>query len=168
MATEEACTIKKVGDKYRSFLHEDTENTTQWRHGGPPNFDTVNQFFEEGRTKEWPKGSLEEVVQNAIKTWDMEIEHKTRVQDIKTINPDTFKLIVNGREGLAAEETLRIGSYNALLKNSLPKEFQYYKADEETFESSHDAFRSALPRGFAWEVLSVYSGPPVISFKFRH
>jgi hypothetical protein len=73
-----------------------------------------------------------------------------------------------GREGLAAEETLRIGSYNALLKSSLPKEFQYYKADEETFESSHDAFRSALPRGFAWEVLSVYSGPPVISFKFRH
>lgn len=51
MATEEACTIKKVGDKYRSFLHEDTENTTQWRHGGPPNFDTVNQLFEEGRTK---------------------------------------------------------------------------------------------------------------------
>jgi len=51
MATEEACRIKKVGDKYRSFLHEDTENTTQWRHGGPPNFDTVNQLFEEGRTK---------------------------------------------------------------------------------------------------------------------
>jgi hypothetical protein len=35
MATEEVGTIKKVGDKYRSFLHEDTENTTQWRHGGP-------------------------------------------------------------------------------------------------------------------------------------
>ncbi|KAG6790388.1 hypothetical protein POTOM_006541 [Populus tomentosa] len=56
-----------------------------------------------------------------------------------------------GREGLAAEELIRIGSYNALLKNSLPKEFQYYKADDE---SSHDAFRSALPRGLAWEVLS--------------
>ncbi|KAI5605335.1 hypothetical protein BDE02_01G344500 [Populus trichocarpa] len=90
MATEEVGTIKKVGDKFRSFLHEDTENTTQWRHGGPPNFDTVNQLFEEGRTMERPKGSLEEVVQNAIKTWDMEIEHKTRVQDIKTINPDTL------------------------------------------------------------------------------
>ncbi|XP_052301424.1 pathogen-related protein isoform X2 [Populus trichocarpa] len=98
----------------------------------------------------------------------MELSHKTRLQDFKTINPDKFKLIVNGREGLSGEETLRIGSYNALLKSSLPKEFQYYKADEETFESSHDAFRSALPRGFAWEVLSVYSGPPVISFKFRH
>jgi hypothetical protein len=55
-----------------------------------------------------------------------------------------------------------------LLKNSLPEEFQYYKPEEESFESSHDAFRSALPRGFAWEILSVYSGPPVIAFKFRH
>lgn len=61
-----------------------------------------------------------------------------------------------------------MGSYNALLKNSLPKEFQYYKADEETFESSHESFRSAFPRGFAWEVITVYSGPPVIAFKFRH
>jgi hypothetical protein len=43
--------------------------------------------------KERPKGSLEEVVQNAIKTWDMEIEHKTRVQDIKTINPDTLWMV---------------------------------------------------------------------------
>lgn len=55
-----------------------------------------------------------------------------------------------------------------MLKNSLPGEFQYYKPEEESFESSHDAFRSALPRGFAFEILSVYSGPPNIAFKFRH
>ena len=29
MATEEVGMIKKVGDKYKSFLHEGTENTTQ-------------------------------------------------------------------------------------------------------------------------------------------
>ncbi|KAH7512664.1 hypothetical protein FEM48_Zijuj12G0114900 [Ziziphus jujuba var. spinosa] len=139
MASEEASAKKIIaGDKYRSFLH-DEENNIQWRHGGPPTYDD-----------EWPKGSLEEIVQNAIKSWEMELSHKTR------------------REGLSAEETLKIGSYNALLKNSLPKEFQYYKADEETFESSHEIFRSAFPRGFAWEVLHVYSGPPLISYKFRH
>ena len=77
-------------------------------------------------------------------------------------------MAIAGREGLGGEETLKIGSYNALLKNSLPKEFQYYKADEESFESSHEVFRSAFPRGFAWEVIDVYSGPPVITFKFRH
>ncbi|XP_045806547.1 pathogen-related protein-like [Trifolium pratense] len=158
---------KVEGDKYRSFL-DDEAHTTHWRHGGPPIYDAVNKLFEQGRTKEWPEGSLEETVQNAIKSWEMELSHKTRVQDFKTINPERFKLFVNGREGLTAEETLRLGSYNALMKNSLPEEYKYYKAEEETFESSHEAFRSAFPRGFAWEVIKVYSGLPDIAYKFRH
>ncbi|KAL2245493.1 UNVERIFIED_CONTAM: Pathogen-related protein [Sesamum indicum] len=156
MGTEKEGGVEVAADKYRSFLHDEAQNT-EWRHGGPPIYDT-----------EWAKGSLEEVVQNAIKSWEMELSHKTRIQDFRTINPDKFKLIVNGREGLSAEETLRVGSYNALLKSSMPEEFKYYKVEEESFESSHDAFREALPRGFAWEVLAVHSGPPVIVFKFRH
>ncbi|KAI4388253.1 hypothetical protein MLD38_000597 [Melastoma candidum] len=159
--------VGSVGDKYRSFLHEGTDGTL-WRHGGPPSYDDVNQLFEQGRTKVWPEGSLEEIVQNAIKSWEMEVSHKTRVQDMRTISPGKFSLVVNGRQGLSAEEVLSIGSYNSLLKTSLPEEFQYYKPEKETFESSHEAFRSAFPRGFAWEVLEVYSGPPVIAFKFRH
>ncbi|XVE63368.1 hypothetical protein DITRI_Ditri07aG0014600 [Diplodiscus trichospermus] len=159
--------IKVARDKYRSILNEASENI-EWRYGGPPIFDAVNKLFEEGRTKEWPEGSLEETVQNAVKSWEVELSHKTRLQDFKTINREKFKLIVNGREGLSGEETLKLGNYNALLKNSLPEEFQYYKAEEESFESSHDAFRSAFPRGFAWEVISVYSGPPLITYKFRH
>ncbi|KAL7218381.1 hypothetical protein ACSBR2_011613 [Camellia fascicularis] len=161
--------VKITGDKYRSFLHdEETQKNTHWRHGGPPTYDVVNQLFEQGRTKEWPKGSLEETVQNAIKSWEMEVSHKTRIQDLKTVNPEKFKLIVNGREGLSAEEVVRLGTYNALLKNDLPEVFKYYKAEEESFESSHDVFLSAFPRGFAWEVISVHSGPPLIAFKFRH
>ncbi|KAK7336043.1 hypothetical protein VNO80_28263 [Phaseolus coccineus] len=127
--------------RYRSFLHDEPENI-QWRHGGPPTYDAVNKLFEQGRTKEWPEGSLEEIVQNAIKSWEMELSHKTRLQDFKTINPEKFKLFVN--------------------------DLKPYKADEETFESSHEVFRSAFPRGFAWEVIKVYSGPPEIAFKFRH
>ncbi|GAB4837185.1 hypothetical protein Ancab_002096, partial [Ancistrocladus abbreviatus] len=107
-------------------------------------------------------------VQNAIKSWEMEISHKTRLQDFRTINPDKFKLIVNGREGLSAEETVELGTYNALLKSSVPEQFKYYKAEEESFESSHDVFGSAFPRGFAWEVIGVYSPPPLITYKFRH
>ncbi|KAL7617434.1 hypothetical protein Lser_V15G03244 [Lactuca serriola] len=68
---------------------------------------------------------------------------------------------------MSAEETLKVGSYNALLKSTHPEEYKYYK-EEEAFESSHDVFRSAFPRGFAWEVISVHSGPLVISYKFRH
>ncbi|XP_060209256.1 pathogen-related protein [Lycium barbarum] len=169
MASEKE-TIQMASDKYRQFLHEDhaAAGTIEWRHGGPPIYDAVNDLFEQGRTKVWPEGSLEETVQNAIKSWEMELSHKTRAKDFRTINPEKFKLFVNGREGLSAEETLKLGSYNALLKSSVPNEFKYYKAAEETFESSHDAFRSAFPRGFAWEVINVYTGPPVVTYKFRH
>ncbi|XP_031495609.1 pathogen-related protein [Nymphaea colorata] len=159
----------EVGDKYRSHMYGEEEKDTEWRHGGPPNYDIVNKLFEEGRTKAWPKGSLEEVVQNAIKSWEMELSHKTRIKDFKTINPEKFNFIVNGREGLSAEETLRLGSYNALLQSSMPEEYRrWYKAEEESFESSHEVFRKAFPRGFAWEVVELYSGPPVIVFKYRH
>ncbi|KAA8526751.1 hypothetical protein F0562_009020 [Nyssa sinensis] len=168
MATKAEAPIKIVGDKYRSFLHDQEAENVQWRHGGPPTYDIVNQLFEEGRTKEWAKGSLEETVQNAVKSWEMEVSHKTRIQDIKSINPEKFGLIVNGKERLSAEETVRRGTYNSLLKSSLPEEFKYYKAEEESFESSHEVFQSAFPRGFAWEVISVHSGPPLIAFKFRH
>ncbi|XLR39322.1 hypothetical protein S83_023982, partial [Arachis hypogaea] len=142
------------GDKYRTILEDEVHNT-HWRHGGPPLFDAVNKLFEQGRTKEWPKGSLEETVQNAVKLWEMELSHKTRLQDFRSINPDKFMLSVNGRKGLNGEETLRLGSYNALLKNTLPEQFQFYKASEETYESSH-------------EVIKVYSGPPLVTYKFRH
>lgn len=47
--------------------------------------------------QEWPKGSLEETVQNAIKSWEMELSHKTKLQDFKTIVPEKFKLFVNGK-----------------------------------------------------------------------
>ncbi|KAK9150593.1 hypothetical protein Syun_008902 [Stephania yunnanensis] len=165
MTTMEEVPGRAIRDLYRSYMED---GNIQWRHGGPPIYDQVNELFERERMKVWPKGSLEETVQNAIKTWEMELSHKTCIHDFKTINPEKFKLFVNGREGLSAEETLQVGSYNALLKTNLPKEFQVYEADKESFESSHDIFRSALPRGFAWEVVSVYSGPPVIAFKYRH
>lgn len=156
------------GDKYRSHLYGEGEKETQWRFGAPPKYDAVNKLFEQGRTQEWPKGSLEETVQNAIKTWEMELSHKTRLQDFKTINPDKFRFLINGRKGLSGEETLRLGSYNALLQSSLPEELQCYTAGGETFESSHEVFHTAFPRGFAWEVVKVYTGPPEIAFKFRH
>ena len=46
MATDKAV----AADKYRSFLHEEGQNF-EWRHGGPPIYDSVNKVFEEGRTK---------------------------------------------------------------------------------------------------------------------
>ncbi|CAM0913522.1 unnamed protein product [Alopecurus aequalis] len=156
------------GDRYRSHLAGEGEKTTVWRHGAAPTFDVVNRLFEAGRTQEWPKGSLEETVENAIKTWEMELSHKARIQDFKSVSPGRFSLSVNGGRPLTGEETLAVGSYNALLASPLLPGAGAYDAAAETFQSSHDLFRSAFPRGFAWEVVKVYSGPPVIAFKFRH
>lgn len=156
------------GDKYRSHLAGEGEKNTVWRHGAPPTYDAVNSLFEAGRTQEWAKGSLEETVQNAIKTWEMELSHKARIGDFKSVSPGRFTLSVNGGRALTGEETLAMGSYNALLASPILPVTGAYHAAAETFESSHDLFRSAFPRGFAWEVVKVYSGPPVIAFKFRH
>jgi len=60
------------------------------------------------------------------------------------------------------------GGYNAFLQTSLPEETRLYDPAKETAESAHVTFRTAFPRGFAFEVVQLYSGPPVIAYKFRH
>lgn len=60
------------------------------------------------------------------------------------------------------------GGYNPLLQTSLPQKLRAYNPDEETADSSHKVFTTTFPRGFALEILQVYSGPPLIVFKFRH
>ncbi|XXG60814.1 hypothetical protein AAC387_Pa04g2632 [Persea americana] len=156
-----------VGDKYRSHIHGEGEKNTKWKYGAPPNFDVVNKLFEEGRTNVWPKGSLEERVQAIVKTWDMEIFHKTCIDDFKTLNPEKFTVSLNGGPTHGLEDVL-VGGYKALLQTSLPESLRAYNPAVETFESSHEAFTTAFPRGFALEILEVYSGPPTIVYKFRH
>lgn len=60
------------------------------------------------------------------------------------------------------------GGYNFFLQTSLPKNLRVYDPAAETFDSSHVAFTTTFPRGFAIEILQVYSGPPTIVYKFRH
>ncbi|KAK6139014.1 hypothetical protein DH2020_027237 [Rehmannia glutinosa] len=99
MATEEVESGVKIASEISTQgLSCMMKHKHEWRHGGPPTHDGVNQLFEQGEPKhEWAKGSLEEVVQNAIKSWEMELSQKTRIQDFRTINPDKFKLIVNAK-----------------------------------------------------------------------
>jgi len=156
-------------DPYRNHLLGEGELHTAWRHGSAPTYEMVNALFEKGRTQEWPKGSLEEVAQNLVKTWEMELSHKTRVSDFKSIDHEKFRISVNGGPKLSAAETLQVGSYNALMAtSSFQGDEAKYQAKKETFESSHEIFRSVFPGGFAWEVQAVYSAPPVVVMKYRH
>ncbi|CAL9198335.1 unnamed protein product [Musa hybrid cultivar] len=161
--------ISAGGDKYRSFMHGEGERNTQWRFGAPPDYDLVNKLFEEGRTQEWPVGSLEEKVQRIVKSLEMELQHKIRPEDFKSVNREKFRFSVNGRRGISLQEIREMGGgYNAFLQTNLPKELRIYDPEAETMDSSHKAFTTTFPRGFALEILQVYSGPPTIAFKFRH
>ena len=39
---------------------------------------------------------------------------------------------------------------------------------ELSFEQSHELFGTAFTKGFPWEVLKVFSGPPTVLFSWRH
>ncbi|KAK8308823.1 hypothetical protein V6Z11_D02G086600 [Gossypium hirsutum] len=157
------------GNKYRSYLHGEGELNTNWRYGGPPNYDIVNKLFEDERTKVWPPGSLEEKVQNLVKSWEMEIFHKASLEVFKTIDVNKYTFSLNGIKNLMMMEIKKLGGgYNPQLQTSLPEELRCYDPEKETDESSHKAFVTTFPRGFAFEVLKVYTGPPEIVLKFRH
>ncbi|XP_010261152.1 PREDICTED: pathogen-related protein-like [Nelumbo nucifera] len=155
-------------DKYRSHMYGEGEKYTKWRFGAPPNYDLVDRLFEEGRTQEWSKGSLEEKVQNLVKTWEMEIIHKISPEDYKSINVEKFTFSVNGGKPMSRSETSKLGSYNLFLQTSMPKHLLEYDPSVEMPESSQQVFVATFPRGFALEILQVYSGPPAIVYKFRH
>lgn len=156
------------GNKYRDYLSDEELKNTKWRNG-PPSYDDVDKLFELERTHVWPEGSVEEKVQRLLKTWEMESVHKIDPNDMKSVDPTKFKKSVNGRKALTPEESMKLGGgYNTFLQTSLPENLRVYNPDEETFESSQNVFRSIFKRGFAIEVLHVYSGPPEIVYKFRH
>ncbi|XP_051139486.1 pathogen-related protein-like [Andrographis paniculata] len=156
------------GDKYRSYLSAEELKTTKWNNG-PPNYDVVNKLFEEGRTNIWPAGSLEEKVQNLVKTWEMEIVHKADPNEHKTVDSKKLVIGINGKKFFTLEDIRNIGgSYNLFLQTSLPAPLRLYNPDEESYTSSQTAFTKIFPRGFAVEILQVFSGPPVIAYKYRH
>ena len=56
----------------RSFM--DDPNTA-WKYG-PPDFSTVNAKYMAERSMRHQEGSLEKIVENLVKTWEMESTHK--------------------------------------------------------------------------------------------
>lgn len=54
---------------------------------------------------------------------------------------------------------LKVGTYNAIIAAN-----EFYSPENSDFASSHKTFKRMMP-SFAWEVLEVYSGPPVVAFK---
>lgn len=136
--------------------------TTVWRFG-KPNYARVNKLYFELRSKKHAQGSLEAVVQNLVKNWEVESHHIADIHHWQTMDITKFQAALNGGCPCSAQLMADIGPYNMLLG-----ETKFYSAKQHTFASSNVVFSNAFPEGFAWEVLEVYSGPPTVSFKWRH
>jgi hypothetical protein len=107
--------------------------------------------------------SLADIVERVLQVFELEVSHKKNpAQWVSTVT-DQFRTRVNGGPWASAQDLAERGSYNVFIGEN-----PYYSASDETFESSHHVFLRAFPSGFFWEVLKVYSPPPVIAFKWRH
>lgn len=145
-----------------AVLHDENIN---WRNKAPPDYAKVNATFEETKTTNHEPKSLPWLVQNLVKNWEKEASYKTVAKQWRTIDSEKYVFHVNGGPGMSAEDMLRVGTYNALLNNKSID--GVYDPKTEGFHGSHKLFKRVMPV-FSWEVLEVYSGPPVVAFKWRH
>jgi hypothetical protein len=135
----------------------------QWRYQNPPDYSRSKENLDRESIYHHLEGSLELIVQNLVKTLEMEVSFKIDPQQWLSVVSDRFRVSTNGGKELTASELGAKGTYNAFMADS-----EHYKASEESFASSHKIFHSAFPQGFPWEVMEVYSGPPNVTFKWRH
>ena len=145
----------------RSFMDE---SDTKWRFGGPPDYSLTNLYYLKQRSKEHPEDSLEKIVENLVKTWEMERSHKLDYTQHKSVDQEKFKISANGGKAYENKEANEVGNYNVLL-DACPADV--WDKEKITWEASHDKFHNAFA-AFPWEVLEVYSGPPKVGFSWRH
>jgi predicted ester cyclase len=135
----------------------------QWREGKRPDYSGTNEVLHQERQFHHPEGSIEAIAQNLVRTFEMEASHKSNPQQWLSIVADKFKMSSNGGEQYTAQEVAEQGTYNLFLGES-----EQYSSKSETFESSFELFHTAFPDGFLWELTEVLSGPPNVTFKWRH
>lgn len=114
------------------------------------------------KTKTWDAGSLEDIVSNLVKNWEIEASYKTDYNDWRTVDKEHYTFKLAGGENVPGQKMVEIGTYNALLSAS-----EYYSPEHNSYSDSHKTFKRMMPT-FAWEVLEVKTGPPTVEFKWRH
>ncbi len=128
-----------------------------------PDYSLSNEFLKQESKYSHLEGSLEAIVQNLVRTFEMEASFKSNPQQWLSIVADKFRMTTNGGQEYMAEDVADAGTYNLFLGES-----QHYSAKAESFESSAHIFHEAFPKEFFWELVEVLSGPPNVTFKWRH
>ncbi|KAJ7597759.1 hypothetical protein C8J56DRAFT_327948 [Mycena floridula] len=138
------------------------DTSARWRFQKVPDYDKTRQMYQATKTMTHKPQSVEAIVENLVKNWEIEASYKTSFADWRTVDQKKYTFSVNGGPPQSGEHMLKVGTYNALIAPS-----EYYSPEHADFSSSHITFKRMMPT-FAWEVLEVYSGPPKVSFRWRH
>lgn len=139
------------------------DNGVEWRYQARPDYSLSNQLLKQQSKYNHLEGSLEAIVQNLVRTFEMEASYKSNPQQWLSIVAEKFRMSTNGGQEYTAENIAEAGTYNLFLGES-----HHYSAKAEDFESSARIFHQAFPQGFFWELVEVLSGPPNVTFKWRH
>ncbi|GME24158.1 hypothetical protein GTA08_BOTSDO07581 [Neofusicoccum parvum] len=134
----------------------------KWRYGRPPDYSKTRKVYAETKQMNHEAGSLIQLVENLVKNWEIEASFKPRLEDWRTVDHANYTFAINGNPPQSAEHMLKVGTYNAIIAPN-----EYYSPENSDFASSHKTFKRMMPT-FAWEVIEVYSGPPHVSFRWRH
>ncbi|HEY9700088.1 MAG TPA: hypothetical protein V6D10_22725 [Trichocoleus sp.] len=135
----------------------------EWRYKNPPEYHRTNAFLKQESQYNHLEGSLEAIVQNLVRAFEMEASFKTNPQQWVAIVQEKFRMSTNGGKEYTAEDIVEQGTYNLFLTPT-----DHYDPNQEDFESSANLFHTAFPKGFVWELIEVLSGPPTVTFKWRH
>jgi SnoaL-like polyketide cyclase len=135
----------------------------QWRYNDSPDYTRTNTFLKKESQYNHPNGSLEGIVQNLVRAFEMEASFKMNPQQWVSVVADKFRMSTNGGPAYTASDIVQEGTYNLFITKT-----EHYDPKVEDFESSAHLFHNAFPEGFVWEVVEVFSGPPNVTFKWRH
>ncbi|MGB3756560.1 MAG: SnoaL-like polyketide cyclase, partial [Rivularia sp. (in: cyanobacteria)] len=102
----------------------------EWRGGKPPDYSESNQGLAAESLIHHPMGSLEAIVENLVRAFELEASFKTNTQQWLSVVNDKFRMSSNGGEEFRAEDVSVAGTYNLFISDT-----EEYKATEENFES---------------------------------
>ena len=86
---------------------------TSWTN--EPCLQKANFEYLSGKTQNHAAGSLEEVVENLVKSWESEASHKVDMSQWNTIDHEVYKVQTNGGKVVDGEDAMKMGNYNALM-----------------------------------------------------
>eukprot|EP00397_Hematodinium_sp_SG-2012_P052001 GEMP01061261.1.p1 GENE.GEMP01061261.1~~GEMP01061261.1.p1 ORF type:complete len:271 (+),score=57.41 GEMP01061261.1:122-934(+) len=161
--SDEIARVYGVTKPERNHMDE-TEGEIVWLHGRKPDFSTTDACYMKGKWKNHEKDSLEMMVENLMRSWAMEINYKTDPTQWKTIDQMGTSWGANGWKMHKKFGMHELGKYNILL-SGVDKDL--WDSENVTAEMAQDIFRGCFSE-FPFEVLEVFSGPPIIGFSWRH